>query len=1118
MEGINSKKNKYAGSLYGSSPLYFIRNQLNEYKKVIIIVENNSQALNLQEELKSFIGTESTIDVFLNYETLPYEEILEDKEILSKRIQTIINKDHPGIVITNMQAIVRRLSSNLIKEDFLKKLDHSSKYSEIINQLNSMKFEKTNIIQNKGEFTIKGPIIDVYPICSSNPYRLQFDDESLETIKIFNIDTQITINEEKSFYICDTSEVLLTDSEIKYYANQAAERFDKEYLGDIEYQRITNNIPCQNVHNLIPLVYKDHCTFFDLFNDGNMLYVSSLDIQTEIKMIYLKYQKFYAQNVNLKYILQPDDILINHEHLKNIFINNEYIKISNFKIPSNQNSHNEHIRKLPTILIDNKKSNPYSDLYKFLKNRLYKINIFMTRNSLKKEIQKILDDLDLSYRYRDYFDGSASKHDVTIINGTLVEGFIDYKNKIAFLGSLDIFGKRAIEVKKTHGRNNINEYYNDISDLQIGAHIVHDDHGIGIYQGLINMDIEGIKTELLKIEYANNDLLYIPVTSIDQIKKYNKSSGLTITLNHLGTSKWQRIKKRAKQKINDLATDILEIEAKRKLSKGNKYEINTDEYKSFVEDFPFTETDDQLRTISDIHSDMENEYPMDRLVCGDVGFGKTEIIMRASFIATMNNKQVLLLAPTTLLVEQHYKTFKKRFCNTPVNIGKLSRLEKKKNRDAIIDQVLNGKIDILIGTHAVLSNELSFRNIGLLIIDEEHKFGVRAKEKIKKYRGTIDIITLTATPIPRTLNSALSNVRDLSLIESPPDNRKSIVTNILEWDDKVLSDAIEREIQRGGQVYFVHNDIKTIPHMKEKIASINHKISIGIVHAKLDNNKIEKEMNSFINKEYDIIICTSIIESGLDIANVNTIIINNADKFGLSQLHQIRGRVGRSSTQAYAYLLISNKYKITSLSKNRLEALDSIDSLGGGVEIATKDLELRGAGEILGEEQSGQMYEIGFAMFTDLLKKTINLLRNGKDTEISQLIIDVNKPCLIPDYYMEDIFQRLKYYQRISLCKSKDDLQSLKDEIVDIFGPLPDHLDNLLILRNLKNSISDENVMYMKIIDSNVTIDYQANQKNNKKPDKNTYESKIRMKMTLRNEDFEKQCIEIQNNFNKLIG
>ena len=1118
MVEINSKISKFVGSLYGSSPLYFIRNQLNDYKKVIIIVENNSQAFNLQEELKSFLGPENKIDTFLNYETLPYEEILEDKEILSRRIQTIINRNQPGIVITNMQAVIRRLSPNLIEDNFLKKVDHSSRYSEIINQLNLMKFEKTNIIQNKGEFTIKGPIIDVYPVCSDNPYRLQFDDQCLETIKLFNVDTQITINEENSFHICDTSEVLLNDSEIKYYKKQAAERFDKEYIEDIEYQRITNNVLCQNVHNLIPLVYKDHSTFFDLFNDSTMLYVSSLDIETEVKTIYLKYQKFYTQNVNLKYILQPDDILISNEYLKKILINNEYLKISNFKLPSNHNSYNEHIRKLPSILIDNKKSNPYSDLYKFLKSRLYKINIFMTRSSLKKEIEKILEDLDLSYRHRDYFDGNTGKHDVTIIDGTLVEGFIDYKNKIAFLGSLDIFGKRAVEIKKTHGRSNINKYYNDISDLQIGAHIVHDDHGIGIYQGLINMDIEGIKTELLKIEYANKDLLYIPVTSIDQIKKYNKSSGLTITLNHLGTNKWQRIKKRAKQKINDLATDILEIEARRKLSKGNKYEINTDEYRSFVEEFPFTETDDQIQTISDIHSDMTNEYPMDRLVCGDVGFGKTEIIMRASFIATMNNKQVLLLAPTTLLVEQHYKTFKKRFCNTPVNIGKLSRLEKKKNRDAIIDQIFNGKLDILIGTHAVLSNELTFRNIGLLIVDEEHKFGVRAKEKIKKYRGTIDIITLTATPIPRTLNSALSNVRDLSLIESPPDNRKSIITQILEWDDKVLSDAIEREVQRGGQIYFVHNDIKTIPYIKEKIVSINHKISIGIVHAKLDNNRIEKEMNSFINKKYDVIICTSIIESGLDIANVNTIIINNADKFGLSQLHQIRGRVGRSSTQAYAYLLISNKYKISSQSKNRLEALDSIDSLGGGVEIATKDLELRGAGEILGEEQSGQMYEIGFAMFTDLLKKTINLLRNGMDTEISQLIIDVNKPCLIPDYYMEDIFQRLKYYQRISLCKSKDELLSLKDEIVDIFGPIPDHLDNLLMLKNLKNNISDKNVTYMKIIDSNVTIDYQANQKNNKKLDKNTHESKIRMKMTLYNEDFEKQCIEIQNNFNKLTG
>lgn len=1117
MAGISSKVKKHVGSLYGSSPLYFIQKKLKDYKKVVIILENNNQALNLREELISFVGDKNIIDLFLNYETLPYEEVLEDKEILSGRVQTIMNKDQSGIVITNMQAILRKLSSNLGKDNFLKKIDHNTKYSEIIDHLNEMKFEKTNLIQNKGEFTIKGPIIDIYPVCSDDPYRLQFDDEFLETIKKFNLDTQITMNEQSSIYICDTSEVLLSNSNIEHYKKKAARQFDREYLEDMEYQRITNNILCPNVHNLIPLIYDKHSTFFSFFDDQSTLYLSSLDIDIEKKKIYEKYQQYFILNKNLKYILEPNDILISQELLTDVFANSDYIELSNFKISSSHNYINESIKKLPSILINNKKHNPYSDLYTLLKSKIYKVYIFITRESLKKEIEKILKDIGLKYNHSKFFNRKSDKYDVTIISGILVEGFIDYENKIAFLGSIDIFGKRAIEIKKTYRKRNLNEYYNDISDLEVGAHIVHDDHGIGIYQGLINMDIEGIKTELLKIEYANKDLLYIPVTSIDQIKKYHKSSGLTIALNHLGTSKWQKIKKKAKQKINDLATDILEIEAKRKLSKGYKYEIDSKEYERFIEEFPFTETEDQLKTLADVHSDMSSEYPMDRLICGDVGFGKTEIIMRASFISAINNKQILLLAPTTLLVEQHYKTFKKRFCNTPINIGKMSRLEKKKSRDTTIDQIYNGKLDILIGTHAVLSNELSFQNLGLLIIDEEHKFGVRAKEKIKKYRGTIDIITLTATPIPRTLNSALSNIRDLSLIESPPDNRKSIVTQILEWDDNILSDAIERELQRGGQIYFVHNDIQTMSHIKERLALINNNMSIGIVHAKLDNIKIETEMNRFINKEYDLIICTSIIESGLDITNVNTIIINNSDKFGLSQLHQIRGRVGRSSTQAYAYLLISNKYKITSQSKHRLEALDSIDSLGGGVEIATKDLELRGAGEILGEEQSGQMYEIGYAMFTDLLKKTIDLLRNGKDKETSQLIIDVNKPCLIPDYYMEDIFLRLKYYQKISLCNSEDDLISIKDEIIDIFGPIPDHLDNLLILKNLKNNISDKKVTYMKIIDTNVTVDYNSHRKDKKKIYKDGNELKTRIRISLDNEDFEKQCVEIQENLNKLF-
>ena len=654
---------------------------------------------------------------------------------------------------------------------------------------------------------------------------------------------------------------------------------------------------------------------------------------------------------------------------------------------------------------------------------------------------------------------------------------------------------------------------------------MHDNYGVGRYKGLINMDVEGIQTELIKIEYANNDILYIPVTSINLLKKYTGHSGLNVPLHSLGTNHWIKIKNRAKTKINDIAVELLEIESKRISSKGFSFEIKNKDYERFIDYFPFVETEDQIKTINEVISDMSKNKPMDRVVCGDVGFGKTEVIMRASFIAAMNNKQTMILAPTTILVEQHFKTFSKRFENTAINIGKLSRLQNTKEKSSLVKDIIDSKVDIIIGTHALLSRNIVFKNLKLLIIDEEHKFGVRAKERIKKIKENIDVISLTATPIPRTLNAALSQIKDLSIIETPPAHRKSIVTRVLKWDSDIIKDAINREINRGGQIYYVHNEIKTMDKIIEKIKLLDLKIKIGKIHGQLDNKLIESEMNKFLNKEYDLLICTSIIESGLDIANVNTIIINDSNKFGLSQLHQIRGRVGRTSRQAYAYLIIPGKSMITQDAQKRLEAIDSVNSLGGGLEIATHDLEIRGAGEILGEEQSGQIYEVGYAMFTDLLNKSIKLLKTGKsEIELNDIEIDINKSCLIPSDYMNDIYTRLKYYKKISLCKNIDEINIVKDEMIDIFGPIPEFLNNLFILTALKLKIRNKNIKYMKIINENIRIEIKNFEKiktsniienaknNNIKVNKNNL-----IDFKVDDVDFENQSQLISNIINKLF-
>ena len=483
-------------------------------------------------------------------------------------------------------------------------------------------------------------------------------------------------------------------------------------------------------------------------------------------------------------------------------------------------------------------------------------------------------------------------------------------------------------------------------------------------------------------------------------------------------------------------------------------------------------------TINEVINDMKSSHPMDRIICGDVGFGKTEVIMRACYIAAMASSQVLVLAPTTILVEQHYKNFKKRFINTPINICKISRLLSSQEKNRFLDDIQNGNVDVVIGTHAVLSRNIKFKNLKLLVIDEEHRFGVRAKETIKQLKCSIDVLSLTATPIPRTLNSALSSFKDLSMIETPPENRKTIITKILEWDETILRNALVREIERGGQIYFVHNDIKTMNVIKLRIESMIDKISIGIIHAQLHNRNIESEMDKFINKKYNLIICSSIIESGLDITNVNTIIINDSHKFGISQLHQIRGRVGRTSRQAYAYLIIPNKYKISTQAEKRLKAIDSVNSLGGGFEIATHDLEIRGAGEILGDEQSGQIYEIGYALYIHLLNQAIKLNKN-EDTKLSSHAdIEINKPCLIPEDYIDDIYIRLKYYKMISNCSNRKELENLKDEIVDIYGKIPDELNNLMIISEFKQKVSHISIEFIKIYNNSVSIKYKKDEDN----------------------------------------
>ena len=595
----------------------------------------------------------------------------------------------------------------------------------------------------------------------------------------------------------------------------------------------------------------------------------------------------------------------------------------------------------------------------------------------------------------------------------------------------------------------------NLAELKIGQPVVHLDHGVGRYGGLVTLDTGGLKAEYLLINYANESKLYVPVGSLHLISRYVGGSDETAPLHKLGNESWAKTRQKAAEKIRDVAAELLDVYAQREVKKGFEFKYDREEFQQFAATFPFEETHDQAMAINAVISDMCQPKAMDRLVCGDVGFGKTEVAMRAAFLAVMNHKQVAVLVPTTLLAQQHYENFKDRFANLPVNVEVLSRFKTTKEQKQILENLAEGKVDILIGTHKLIQSDVKFSDLGLLIIDEEHRFGVGQKEKIKQLRANIDILTLTATPIPRTLNMAMNGIRDLSIIATPPARRVSIKTFVRQKDDLIIREAILREILRGGQVYYLHNDVASIENTAEKLTALVPEARVVIGHGQMRERELERVMSDFYHQRYNVLVCSTIIETGIDVPTANTIIIERADNFGLAQLHQLRGRVGRSHHQAYAYLLTPLPKLMTKDAKRRLEALESLDNLGAGFILATHDLEIRGAGELLGNEQSGQIESIGFSLYMELLDAAVKALKEGREPSLEEIThqqaeIELRVPALLPEDYLGDVNMRLSFYKRIAAAESKQELDELKVELIDRFGLLPEATKNLLQIAEMR--------------------------------------------------------------------
>ncbi|MDH5571466.1 MAG: transcription-repair coupling factor, partial [Gammaproteobacteria bacterium] len=738
----------------------------------------------------------------------------------------------------------------------------------------------------------------------------------------------------------------------------------------------------------------------------------------------------------------------------------------------------------PQVLLHARAQQPAAALIDYYQKYQGRI-LFVTESAGRREtLLELLHDQKIFPRtFVSWQDFLESEERCGISVAPIERGLHCIQPELCIITEPQIFGERAQQQRRRRVRTRDAEaIISNLTDLHIGAPVVHEEHGIGRYLGLQKLTVANIESEFLTIEYAGNDKLYVPVSSLHLISRYTGSDAEHAPQHKLGGEIWQKIKRKAAEKVRDMAAEILDLHARRAAKEGYAYSINMDEYAAFAAAFPFEETEDQAKAIQAVIDDLAAPRAMDRVVCGDVGFGKTEVAMRAAFIASNTGKQVAILVPTTLLAQQHYHNFKDRFADWPLKIEGLSRFKNKKQQDEIITGLANGTVDIIIGTHKLLQKDIKFKNLGLLIIDEEHRFGVKHKEQFKNLRAEVDILTLTATPIPRTLNMSLSGLRDLSIIASPPTQRHAIKTFISEWNDNQIQEACLREIKRGGQVYVLHNDVKSIEKICNQIERLVPEAKVGYAHGQMRERELEQVMLDFYHHRFNILVATTIIESGIDIPSANTIIINRADKLGLAQLHQIRGRVGRSHHRAYAYLITPPSAVMTKDAIKRLEAIESLEDLGVGFTLATHDLEIRGAGELLGDEQSGQIQEIGFSLYTDLLNRAVNALKSGKIPDLDKPLhhgteIDLNVPALFPDDYVHDIHTRLIMYKRLSSAESKEQLDELRIELIDRFGLLPDPAKNLFELTALKIATNELGIKKIDASSKGARILFENNAK-----------------------------------------
>ena len=1024
-------------------------------KPMCIITYNEVQAKKIIEDLNYF--TDKVL-FFQKKEIVTYDYVAESKELQYERIEILnkINENKNVIVVTTIEAVMQKIISKkaLYKNKIKLKIGDQYNIEEIKQRLINLGYSRYDLIDGKGQFSVRGGIVDI-SITEKIGVRIEFWGDEIDSIRYFNVISQRSTENIKEITIYPSHEYILeTDIQevIEKIRNKVyPEEVQQQVEQDIETIKSGNYI--SKIDRYIDSFYEEQETVLDYLCEKNLI------ILDEINKINQRLENVNKDNQNVIQLLLEKGKIV-PEALKN------YMTYSEFE---------EKIEKGQRIYIDKnddeqkieaekykwnyKEKNYYKseieilfkDLIKAQKEKK-KIYLLAETKEKAKKICELLDEQEIINKYEEKLNQTIivknTESLVTVGIGKLSAGFECFDTNELVITAQDLVeGEKRKKYRGSAFKEAEKVVY---ADLKVGDYVVHKNYGIGIFVGVDTVTADGTTRDYIKVKYLEDDILYVPTNQLDSVRKYIGGDEGSLKINKLGSAEWSKTKAKVKKNLREVAKELIELYAKREKATGFAFPKDTPWQNQFESSFPYQETDDQLRCIDEVKKDMESQKPMDRLLCGDVGYGKTEVAIRAAFKAVMGGKQVAYLAPTTILAEQQYKEFKTRMESFGVKVEVLNRFRTQKRQKEIVRKLNLGEIDIIVGTHRILSNDVEFKDLGLLIIDEEHRFGVKSKEKIKQYKNNVDVLTMTATPIPRTLHMSVVGIRDMSIINEPPYNRKPVQTYVLEYDQEVIKEAITKELERDGQVFYLFNNVEKILQKADEISKLVPEANVVYAHGRMTGSQIEDIMTNFIEKKANVLVCTTILESGIDIPNANTIIVENSDRMGLAQLYQIRGRVGRADRQGYAYITYKRDKLLSEVADKRLKAIKEFTEFGSGFKIAMRDLEIRGAGSLLGEIQHGHLEQVGYDTYCTLLDEVVKEMQGIKTEKEIDVQIDLNVTCYIPDEYIPDSAQKIEIYQDIALCKNEEDIQNVIDEMIDRFGNIPNQIENLINISRIK--------------------------------------------------------------------